>query len=121
MTLQNQSNQILSTLSGVTTQETSSYNTAHKTGVECENKANIYDCIYTTVYEQCRLLQLICWCVYQHIIYTLLATVKLFCLVGWDRKYNSQFIGKYLSLGSFLVVNLPINLTKQNEVLINAK
>ena len=121
MTLQTQSNQILSTLSGVRTQETSSYNTAHKTGVECKNKANSYDCIYTTVYEKCRLLQLICWCVYQHIIYTLLATVKLFCLVGKCRECNSQFTGKYLQLGSFLVLNFPINLRKQNEVLINAK
>ena len=107
--LQYCSNSLLLDLSGVETHETSSDNNTNKS-VKCnENKANSYDCIYTTVLEKCRLLQLVYWCAFQHIINTLLALIKLFCFVGWCREYKSYFGSKYLQLDWFLVSNRPIN------------
>ncbi len=42
-------------------------------------------------------------------------TAKLFCFVGRCRKYNSQFIGKYLQLDFLLVSNRPDNFRNKQE------
>ncbi|WP_155760218.1 hypothetical protein [Francisella tularensis] len=111
-TLQIQSNNLKCSISGVRTLETSSINTAHKISVESnENISN--NCNFVS--NQYTLSQLIYWYINLYIINSLLALAKLFCLVELDREYNSYLCSKYLSLGSFLVLNSSITLRKQNE------
>ncbi|MEY8768386.1 hypothetical protein [Francisella philomiragia] len=113
-TLQNQFNTLKCSVSGVTTQVHSSINTAHKISIKNnENISNSCNCIS----NQYTLSQLIYWYVNLHIINSLLALAKLFCLVGRNGEYNSQFIGKYPLLGCVLVVNLPDYLTNKTQEL----
>lgn len=113
-TLQTSPNTLKCSISGVRTQATSSINTAHKISVKSnENISNSCNCIS----NQYTLSQLIYWYVNLHIINSLLALAKLFCLVGRNREYKSQFIGKYLLLDLLLVLNLPDYLRKQQEEL----
>ncbi|AJI75316.1 hypothetical protein BZ13_1592 [Francisella philomiragia subsp. philomiragia ATCC 25015] len=111
-TLQNQPNNLKCSISGVTTQVQSSINTAHKISIKSNgNISNGCNCIS----NQYTLSQLIYWYVNLYIINSLLALAKLFCLVGRNGEYKSQFIGKYPLLGSVLVVNLPDYLTNKTE------
>lgn len=108
-TLQNQSNTIKCSISGVETLETSSINTAHKISIKSnENISN--NCNFVS--NQYTLSQLTFWYVNLHIINSLLALAKLFCLVGRREEYKSQFTGKYSRLGSFQVSNLPDYISK---------
>lgn len=111
-TLQNQSNNLKCSISGVRTQATSSINTAHKISIKSnENISN--NCNFVS--NQYTLSQLDYWYVNLYIINSLLALAKLFCLVGRNGEYNSQFIGKYPLLDLLLVLNLPDYLRKQQE------
>ncbi|AJI57287.1 hypothetical protein LA02_467 [Francisella philomiragia] len=108
-TLQTQSNNLKCSISGVETLVPSSDNTAHKISVESnENISNGCNCIS----NQYTLSQLIYWYINLYIINSLLALAKLFCLVGRNGEYKSQFTGKYPLLGLVLVSNLPDYISK---------
>lgn len=113
-TRQNANNLLLSyLLKGVTTLALSSENTAINR-IHNKKVINSYNDSYTSVKSLCRLSKLSFRYINLYIInYTFLALAKLFCLVGRNREYNSQFIGKYLLLDLMLVVNLPDNFDKQ--------
>lgn len=109
MTLQNQSNILLSyLLSGVETQIQSSGIATNK-GSDKVICSNSLDDIDKTVSISNGLYYALLRYVNQYIY----QTVKLYCFIGRCREYNSQFIGEYLQLGSVLVSNRPDIFEKQ--------
>lgn len=113
MTTLQSTNNLLSSLIVGRGNPTSSSDIATNKSYDKVNRNNSHDDIDNTVSISSglyyALLRYVNQCIYP-------IMVKLFCLIEWRRKYNTQLAGEYLRLGCLLVTNRSTNLVnKQTE------